>query len=296
MGCTCSPSFYRKGETMRLSDYMLDLGRVVAFHPGLKKITHSTTATLLLSQFLYWTPKSKDGWIYKDSIEIEEETGLTYDEQKTARDKLILLGLLEEENKKLDHTIRFRVNQENLNTLWEKETGVTSQVYTKEEVNPPGEESVEDYFARKTSEKPPQKVYDHSIPKKKGDLVDAVISAPVMSGMKKSDRMIQIRDILEHKYHVHARNKKWEDFIAFILDREQMGEKLDIFIEWSIKKGFDPIYWTPDKMTTLWPGAFADSERMGYREDFVQPPPEIVQEEEYAPMPESLRRRNVNLE
>ena len=72
---------------MKLSQFLTDVGRPVAYHPKLKKITGSTTATILLCQFIYWRGKesNKDGWLYKDSDEIEEETGLTYNEQKTAR-------------------------------------------------------------------------------------------------------------------------------------------------------------------------------------------------------------------
>lgn len=282
---------------MKLTNYILDLGRVVAFYPGLKRITYSTTATILLCQFLYWCSRTKNdgGWIYKTAIEIEEETGLSYDEQTTARKKLLALGLMEEENKRLDHTMRYRINQEELNRQWEESYG-ESTPYKKEEANPPGEESAEDYFTRKTAEKPPQKVYDHSAPKKQGDLVDGVLSKSKMSGMKKTERLLAIRETLEKKFHVIARNKKWEDFIGFIFEREQLGESVDTFIEWAAKEGFNPIYWTPDKMTTLWPGAFVNNDN-GIQEDFVkQLPHREENEEEYAPMPESLKRRRINLE
>ena len=109
---------------MQLSNYILDLGRAVAYYPGLKLITGSTTATIMLCQFLYWTDKSKyNGWVWKTSGEIEEETGLTYNEQRTARRILVEKSLLEEEFKRLDHTTRFRINVAELNSQWEKATG-----------------------------------------------------------------------------------------------------------------------------------------------------------------------------
>ncbi len=62
---------------MRVAEFVIDLGRTVAYYPSLKKITGSATSTILLCQLLYWTNKAKDGWIWKTTSEIEEETGLT---------------------------------------------------------------------------------------------------------------------------------------------------------------------------------------------------------------------------
>jgi hypothetical protein len=119
---------------MKLTEFITDIGRPVAFFPGLKKITKSTTATLLLCQLIYWTGKQTDqeGWIYKTSDDIEEETGLSYDEQVTARKQLVKLGFIEEKYKRLDHVMTFRImanaiNQEWLNgSLPIPETGITA--------------------------------------------------------------------------------------------------------------------------------------------------------------------------
>ena len=110
------------GATMKLSDYLQGVGRPIAYYPGLRSITGSTTATIFICQFIYWTGKesSKDGWIYKTSADIEEETGLSYDEQKTARGKLVKAGLIEENYARLEHQMYFKVDLERLNEEWGK--------------------------------------------------------------------------------------------------------------------------------------------------------------------------------
>ena len=94
---------------MKLTNYIIDMGRVVAYYPKLRLVTGSTTATILFCQLLYWLDKTSDGWIYKDSYDITEETGLSIYEQQTARKVLIELGVLTEEYKRLDHKIAFRI-------------------------------------------------------------------------------------------------------------------------------------------------------------------------------------------
>lgn len=105
---------------MKLTEFISDVGRPVAYYPGLKKITKSTTATILLCQLIYWTGKQADpeGWIYKTSDDLEEETGLTYDEQKTARTQLVKLGLIEEVYRRLDHQMAFRIMANAINENW----------------------------------------------------------------------------------------------------------------------------------------------------------------------------------
>lgn len=105
---------------MKLTEIITDVGRPVAFYPGLRKITGSTTATLFLCQLIYWNGKQADpnGWIYKTSDEIEEETGLSYDEQVTARKQLVKLGFIEEQYKRLDHKMTFRIMANAIDEEW----------------------------------------------------------------------------------------------------------------------------------------------------------------------------------
>ena len=109
-----------RGEGMKLTDFLQDVGRPVAYYPSLRRITGSTNATILLCQFIYWRGKEADpeGWLYKDSTEIEQETGLSYGEQKTARRDLIAAGLIEEHYARLDHQMKFRLILEAINDKW----------------------------------------------------------------------------------------------------------------------------------------------------------------------------------
>lgn len=106
---------------MKLSEFLTDIGRPVSYYPGLRKITGSTTATILICQLVYWTGKeqSGDGWIYKSAEELENETGLSYDEQKTARAKLVERGIVKEDYKRLEHKMYFQVQLDMLNELWD---------------------------------------------------------------------------------------------------------------------------------------------------------------------------------
>jgi hypothetical protein len=106
---------------MKLTEFISDAGRPIAFYPGLRKVTGSTTATLFLCQLIYWDGKQSDpdGWIYKQSSDIEEETGLTYEEQKSARKKLVERKLIQEHYKRLEHTTAFRINKDEINRSWE---------------------------------------------------------------------------------------------------------------------------------------------------------------------------------
>ena len=106
---------------MKLTDFLSDVGRPVAYYPSLTKITGGVTSTLFLCQLLYWRGKGVDseGWIYKTQEELTEETGLSRREQESARKSLIEKGLLEEHYARLDHKLFYRLNLEQLNNLWD---------------------------------------------------------------------------------------------------------------------------------------------------------------------------------
>lgn len=114
---------------MKLTDFISDIGRPVAFYPGLRKITGSTTATLFLCQLIYWDGKqtNPEGWIYKTSDEIEYETGLSYDEQVTARKNLVRAGFIEEKYKRLEHKMYFRISKNAINEKWRNRESPTRE-------------------------------------------------------------------------------------------------------------------------------------------------------------------------
>lgn len=83
----------------------------IAFHRCLVRVTGSVNAALMLSQALYWTPRTKnpEGWFYKSQKDWEEETGLSRREQDTARKELRNKGLVEEQLKGVPATLYYRV-------------------------------------------------------------------------------------------------------------------------------------------------------------------------------------------
>jgi hypothetical protein len=93
--------------------------RPIAYHPLIAKAVKSVTAGVFLSQFLYWTPRTRDphGWIYKTQTDIAEETALTRREQETARRILRDNGVLEEKKAGVPCRLYFRVNMQALVTL-----------------------------------------------------------------------------------------------------------------------------------------------------------------------------------
>lgn len=309
---------------MKLGNYTMDLGRVVAYYPELNKVTGSKTATLFLCQFLYWSSRCRDdGWIYKNNYQIEDETGLTYMEQRTARKILIALGILEEEFKRIDRTMRFRINIETFNFLWEQISGNVSKVADKKEYMPEVEQpKVEESKAEKptaeqskipaiknsvarpsVSELPESDFMREKREKKeekerrtqqtvKGDLVDAVIYyAKNDPGMEKSNAMKDIQDKLEHKLRVSFNSSRWQKFIEYVYKRQtKYNEPVEKFITWMLEQkaeGFKSTYYTPEKLEFLYPQAFAKEED---EKPFVEKLPDIP-EEKWDPMPEHLKTK-----
>ncbi|HLZ21978.1 MAG TPA: DnaA N-terminal domain-containing protein [Ktedonobacterales bacterium] len=93
--------------------------RPIAYHATVAKATGSATAGLLLSQFLYWTPRTDDpdGWFYKTQADITDETALTRWEQEGARTRLKSLRVLEEKRRGVPGKMYFRVNFARLQEL-----------------------------------------------------------------------------------------------------------------------------------------------------------------------------------
>ena len=62
---------------MKLSDFLSDLGRPVAYYPGLALALDDAKEAIFICQMSYWKGKEQDpdGWIYKESQDITRETG-----------------------------------------------------------------------------------------------------------------------------------------------------------------------------------------------------------------------------
>lgn len=98
------------------------LGRPIVFYPSIANVL-GIKETLFVCQLVYWMPRATndrgEGWVFKSAEEWEEETGLTYKEQIRVREVLREQGILEEESKRSEHRIYFRVNFEALNLVLE---------------------------------------------------------------------------------------------------------------------------------------------------------------------------------
>lgn len=105
---------------MQLTDVLQGLGRPVAYYPALRRLCGSVTAVILFDQLLYWSGRGTDpeGWVYKTSWDLEIETGLTQEEQQTARNKLRSRELLKEVRRGIPAKIYYRLEFEKINKLW----------------------------------------------------------------------------------------------------------------------------------------------------------------------------------
>ena len=98
--------------------------RPIAFHRPLVDLTGGILPALMLSQAIYWTPRTKDrdGWFWKTRDQWQEETGMSRREQETARKKLrgaTVDGdpVWFEELRGMPAKLHFRINEAAL-TVW----------------------------------------------------------------------------------------------------------------------------------------------------------------------------------
>lgn len=98
------------------------LDRPIAYQPSFAqlragKVKAGPVGAVLLSQLVYWHNRMDGSWIYKTRDQIAKETGLSRDEQETARKRLVALGVLEEELRGVPATMHFRINTQILEVL-----------------------------------------------------------------------------------------------------------------------------------------------------------------------------------
>ncbi len=106
---------------MKVSDFIEQAGRPIAYYPEFAKALKSVNATIFLCQLLYWKGKGKkkNGWIYKSRKEMEEETALSRREQDTARRILKTAGILKEKLAGVPATVHYKINTDKLNEIVE---------------------------------------------------------------------------------------------------------------------------------------------------------------------------------
>lgn len=273
---------------MKLSDFLTTIGRPIAFYPGLRKITGSTNATIFLCQFVYWTGKenSKDGWIYKTSNEIEEETGLSYDEQKTARAKLKQAGLIKERYARLEHQMYFKVVLDVLNEKWGNrqngfpEHGITALAkaesqHSLNESKTTSETTTENKSDNSSGIKQqPLKEKRNQVTPKTIKSLDWMIAAGVPSEeiarlSKEEQDSKAITDHYEREmgYNPLAWSGNLERLKRFLLSKTP--EEITAFAAWS-KKPYSPLSPTqarknPNLVIDCWPQSVTETEASSYR-------------------------------
>jgi hypothetical protein len=93
---------------MQLTEFA---GSAVAVYPAFRRILGlSASAAQFLSQAVYWTEKTDDGWFYKTESEWEGEIGLSNKEVRTARRCLSQIAILEEVRKGVPAKMHFRID------------------------------------------------------------------------------------------------------------------------------------------------------------------------------------------
>lgn len=88
-------------------------GSAVAVYPAFRRVLGlSASAAQFLSQAVYWTEKTDDGWFYKTEIEWLSEVGLGADEVRDSRKSLKAIGVLDEQRKGIPAKMFYRINVE----------------------------------------------------------------------------------------------------------------------------------------------------------------------------------------
>lgn len=100
----------KANDLLPFSEAIKAVGRPITFYPSLAKALGSVKVGVFISNFLFWEGRQKDsdGWIYKMQSEIFEETGLSRNEQETARKVLRDLGILFEKKEGIPQKLHYR--------------------------------------------------------------------------------------------------------------------------------------------------------------------------------------------
>ncbi|NLW47402.1 MAG: hypothetical protein GXY86_08710 [Firmicutes bacterium] len=279
---------------MGIAQNLINIGRPVAFHPAIKKVAKTTNATLLLCQLLYWSDKTDSG-IIKDSNDIRNETGLSVQEQRTARRILVENDLIEEKHLRLTHNIEFKVKMDVLNKRWEEVQDMSIEEalrYTPQEEAACEIEEGSIKETAKTSGQTIRNPFTHEI-----EIIDKPFTRQdeYQKPATKKDRAgkQKIKEEITEILGINPIGTKWEQFIDFALNRQvNHGEPARKFLVWAKNnKDFNPIYWTPQKMMILYPQAFISEKQLtgaAFDESFTPIEKPIV-EKEYTPMPDYFK-------
>ena len=119
-------------ETLKL------IGRPNAYYPKLAKLLGGVNPAVLFSQLFYWQDKAtSDLGVYKTRDELEEETGLSHNEQRTAIRKLQEKGVLIVTEKRLGHKTFYKIDNGKVNEILAKFAESINQSSRSKESNSP---------------------------------------------------------------------------------------------------------------------------------------------------------------
>ena len=123
---------------MRPSESLKIAGKPIAYYPKLAKPLGSTNASILFSHFFYWHDKTENPLgVYRTAEEIELETGLSVQEQRTARAKLKERGILIETEKRIEHRIYYKLDLDAFDELMLQHSGNAESTAPKCNINSP---------------------------------------------------------------------------------------------------------------------------------------------------------------
>lgn len=245
---------------MKLTEFLQDVGKPIAYYPSLRRITGSTNATIFLCQLIYWKGKEADpeGWIYKTSEEMEAETGLSYDEQKTARTKLKDAGLIEEHYARLDHQMKYRLKVEAIDAAWgqpvpESRNAMFGKAESPFSLNSNTENTTENMvgFLKGTS-------YQRG-GQERPDKVAEWLKMAQAPGMKQQAQMDALLSAFGEAFRLNTETKEWREFAKYaISEQKEKGWLPEVFIEWVKKQKGYPDYWSCRRMKENYPRAFIE--------------------------------------
>ena len=123
---------------MKPSEMLRVAGKPIAYYPELAKPLGGVNASILFSHFFYWHDKTRhELGIYRTAEEIEIETGLSVQEQRTARNKLKERGVLTETEKRIEHRIYYKLNLDAFDDLMLQHSGSEESTAPKCNINSP---------------------------------------------------------------------------------------------------------------------------------------------------------------
>ena len=123
---------------MKPSESLRVAGRPIAYYPKLAKPLGGVNAAILFGHFFYWHDRTQhELGIYRTAEEIEIETGLSVQEQRTARAKLRERGVLIETEKRIEHRIYYKLNLDAFDDLMVQHSGSEESTAPKCNINSP---------------------------------------------------------------------------------------------------------------------------------------------------------------